>query len=154
VLQNILARIEIFQSDRKSQYSDGEVQNPMKAAISSALAEVQEEIAVIQMRVREKAIEIANETHAALMTLDSQLANELVPEFTPPTPAKWNGLFSINMTTDGIPLNKRGSGVRRLVLVNFLNQKLRGSLRTRLRETLSTLSKSLKHPNIRTISES
>jgi predicted ATP-dependent endonuclease of OLD family len=43
----------------------------------------------------------------------------LKPEFTPPTPAKWSGLFSVNLITDGIPLNKRGSGVRRLILVSF-----------------------------------
>jgi predicted ATP-dependent endonuclease of OLD family len=48
------------------------------------------------------------------------LASELTPKFTPPTPAKWTGLFSINLETEnGIPLNKRGSVVRRLVLVSF-----------------------------------
>jgi len=126
----------LFQSDRKSQDSDGEVQNPMKAAITAALAEVQEEVEAIQTRVREKAIEIANDTHAALMTLDSNLAKELVPEFTPPTPAKWNSLFSINMATDGIPLNKRGSGVRRLVLVSFFKAEAERKLNNSSRRSI------------------
>lgn len=55
-----------------------------------------------------------------MKSIDPALASELSPEFTPPTPAKWQGLFSVGLNTDsGIPLNKRGSGVRRLVLVSF-----------------------------------
>ncbi|WP_307867258.1 AAA family ATPase [Variovorax sp. E3] len=81
---------------------------------------MQNEIAAIQQKVTEKAVEIAQRTHEALKTIDPNLAKELNPQFTPPTAAKWIGLFSVNMDTDdGIPLNKRGSGVRRLVLVSF-----------------------------------
>lgn len=110
----------LFQSDRSSRDSDGEVQNPMKAAVAAAIAEVQTEIATIQQKVKEKAVEIAQRTHEALKTIDPNLAKELTPQFTPPTAAKWTGLFAVNMDTDdGIPLNKRGSGVRRLVLVSF-----------------------------------
>ena len=110
----------LFQSDRSSSDSDSEVQDPMKTAIATAIAEVQEDINKIQKKVQEKAVEIANNTHKALETIDKNLASRLDPKFTPPTPAKWNGLFSIQMDTeDGIPLNKRGSGVRRMILVSF-----------------------------------
>jgi predicted ATPase len=119
-LDSYLPLFALFQSDRSSRDSDGEVQNPMKAAVAAAIAEVQEEIAAIQQKVKEKAEEIARQTHEALKTIDPSLAKELSPQFTPPTPAKWTGLFAVNMDTDdGIPLNKRGSGVRRLVLVSF-----------------------------------
>jgi hypothetical protein len=110
----------LFQSDRSSRDSDGEVQNPMKVAVAAAIAEVQDDINRIQKKVQEKAELIARNTHEALKTLDANLAKELTPQFTPPTTAKWTGLFSVGMDTDdGIPLNKRGSGVRRLVLVSF-----------------------------------
>jgi putative ATP-dependent endonuclease of OLD family len=109
----------LFQSDRSSKDSDGEVQDPMKAAVNLAIAEVQNDIDKIQKKVQERTEEIANNTHKALQSIDSGLANSLKPEFTPPTPAKWSGLFSVNLITDGIPLNKRGSGVRRLILVSF-----------------------------------
>lgn len=109
----------LFQSDRSSKDSDGEVQDPMKSAIAVAIAEVQDDIDSIQKRVQSRTEEIANNTHEALKKIDSNLAKDLKPEFTPPTPAKWIGLFSVNLTTDGIPLNKRGSGVRRLILVSF-----------------------------------
>ncbi|MFM2479503.1 ATP-binding protein [Celerinatantimonas sp. MCCC 1A17872] len=109
----------LFQSDRSSKDSDGEVQDPMKAAVAAAISEVQDDIERIQKKVQERTEEIANNTHNALKTIDKNLASQLTPEFTPPTISKWTGLFSVNLMTDGIPLNKRGSGVRRLVLVSF-----------------------------------
>lgn len=121
----------LFQSDRNSTDSDGEVQNPMKAAVSAAIAEVQDDIERIELKVQEKAEEIASNTHDALKTIDENLASELTPQFTPPTPAKWTGLFSVNMTTNGgIPLNKRGSGVRRLILVSFFKAEAERKLKT------------------------
>ncbi|CAJ2850598.1 ATP-dependent OLD family endonuclease [Burkholderia pseudomallei] len=119
-LENYLPMYALFQSDRSSRDSDGEVQNPMRAAVAAAIAEVQDDINRIQEKVREKAELIAKITHEALKTIDPNLAKELTPQFMPPTAAKWTGLFSVGMDTDdGIPLNKRGSGVRRLVLVAF-----------------------------------
>lgn len=119
-LQAYLPMFALFQSDRNSKDSDGEVQTPMMAAVTQALAELQVEIDTIQAKVRQKAEEIAASTHEALKSIDPNLAKELTPQFTPPTPSKWKGLFSVNMETDdGIPLNKRGSGIRRLILVSF-----------------------------------
>ena len=118
-LDKYLPMFALFQSDRSSKDSDGEVQDPMKAAVATAIAEVQDDIERIQQRVKARTEEIANNTHKALETIDKTLASELVPDFIPPTPAKWTGLFSVSLSTDGIPLNKRGSGVRRLVLVSF-----------------------------------
>lgn len=118
-LDKYLPLFALFQSDRSSKDSDGEVQDPMKAAVSTAISEVREDIERIQKRVQARTEEIANNTLESLKTIDRTLATELVPDFIPPTLAKWAGLFSVNLSTDGIPLNKRGSGVRRLVLVAF-----------------------------------
>lgn len=119
-IESHLPTYALFQSDRSSSDSDGEVQNPMKVAIQEAISEVQEEIQEIQEKVREKATEIANQTHEALQAIDPSLANELTPTFATPAVSKWNSLFSIAMDTDaGISLNKRGSGVRRMILVVF-----------------------------------
>ncbi|WP_256575239.1 MULTISPECIES: ATP-binding protein [unclassified Pseudomonas] len=132
-----LPMFALFQSDRSSRDSDNEVQSPMKAAVAAAIAEVQEDIARIQAKVREKAEEIAKNTHAALATIDPNLASELTPEFTPPTPAKWQSLFSLGLNTDdGIPLNKRGSGVRRLVLVSFFKAEAERRLKTSTKRSI------------------
>ena len=115
-----LPTFALFQSDRNSQDSDGEVQNPMKMAIQEAISEVQGEIDIIQKKVQDKALDIARQTQDALKLIDINLANQLTPKFTPPLPSKWNSLFSIALDTDeGIALNKRGSGVRRMILVGF-----------------------------------
>lgn len=65
-LQVHLPLFALFQSDRSSKDSDGEVQTPMMAAVAQALAEVQGEIAEIQEKVKEKAEAIAKSTHEAL----------------------------------------------------------------------------------------
>ena len=136
-IESYLPMFALFQSDRSSKDSDEEVQSPMKAAVAAALAEVQADIAKIQQRVQEKAVEIAKNTHEALMTLDPGLASELNPEFSPPTPAKWQGLFSVGLNTEsGIPLNKRGSGVRRLVLVSFFKAEAERRLKTSNRRSI------------------
>ncbi|MDT4807052.1 AAA ATPase domain protein [compost metagenome] len=129
-LEPHLPLFALFQSDRSSRDSDGEVQNPMKAAIAAAIAEVQDDIERIQLKVREKAEQIARTTHEALKTIDPGLARDLTPQFAPPTAAKWTGLFSVSLDTDdGIALNKRGSGVRRLILVSFFKAEAERRLR-------------------------
>lgn len=130
-IDSYLPFFALFQSDRNSSDADNEVQDPMKAAITAALSEVQEDINRIQTKVREKAEEIAQNTYDALQKLDPRLAKTLAPQFTPPTPAKWNGLFTVKMDTeDGIPLNKRGSGVRRMILVSFFKAEAERRLRS------------------------
>lgn len=119
-IDSYLPNFALFQSDRNSQDSDGEVQNPMKAAIQEAISEVQNDINDIQEKIKEKAEAIANDTYDALKGIDPQLASQLIPRFSSPTASKWNSLYSISMDTDeGIALNKRGSGVRRMILVGF-----------------------------------
>ena len=136
-IESHLPIFALFQSDRSSRDSDDEVQNPMKAAVAAAIAEVQDDIARIQQKVQEKAEEIANSTHEALKTIDPNLAKELKPEFTPPTAAKWIALFSLSLNTDsGIPLNKRGSGVRRMVLVSFFKAEAARRLQSSNRRSI------------------
>lgn len=136
-IDSYLPIFALFQSDRSSSDSDNEVQDPMKAAIATAISEVQKEINDIQQKVREKAEEIANNTHKALKEIDENLASKLDPKFNPPTPARWNGLFSIQLDTDdGIPLNKRGSGVRRMILVSFFKAEAERRLKSSSKQNI------------------
>ncbi|TFC87185.1 DUF2813 domain-containing protein [Cryobacterium sp. TmT2-59] len=110
----------LFQSDRASRDSDSEVQDPMKLAVIAALAEVsvQEKLNDVIDAVRQHATELATRTHTALSKLDADLAKQLVPTFK--AEPRWASLFSVALEgDDGIPINKRGSGVRRLILVSF-----------------------------------
>ncbi|WP_216824941.1 ATP-binding protein [Roseovarius sp. EL26] len=119
-LESYLPIFALFQSDRASKDSDDEVQNPLKGAIKAAIAEAAIQIRQIEALVKEKSEEIARLIHAALMEIDPKLAGSLSPIYKPPLSSKWAGLFSIGMeTNNGIALNKRGSGVRRMILVSF-----------------------------------
>ena len=119
-LSEHLPLFALFQSDRASRDSDAEVQDPMKLAIATALAEpeIQHKLSEIVDAVRAKAVELAERTHQTLKKIDPGLAGQLTPEFK--ADPKWAGLFSLALNSDqGIPVNKRGSGVRRLILVSF-----------------------------------
>lgn len=122
--KSILKQIEanlplyvLFRADRPSTDQDAEVQDPMKIAVREALDALQDEIEVIKTRVRDKSIEVANRTLDKLREFDPQLASALTPSFAEP---KLDTAFKLTLLgDDGIPVNKRGSGVRRLVLFSF-----------------------------------
>lgn len=108
----------LFRSDRASQDGDEEVQNPLGFAIAQALKEMEADLKRIEDAVRTRAEDVANRTLAKLNEMDSRLASELKPFFK--ADPKLNNVFKFGLAGDnGIPINKRGSGVRRLILLNF-----------------------------------
>lgn len=117
-LEKWMPQFALFKSDRESSDSDKEVTDPMKIAVNTAIAELAQELAVIQASVKAKAIEVADRTLAKLQEMNPALANELTPDFK--AEPKWSGLFNLTLSSDrNIPINKRGSGVRRLIVLNF-----------------------------------
>ncbi len=108
----------LFQSDRPSRDEDDEIQDPMKAAVSEAIKSVQSQIEQIKEAVQRSALDVANRTLDKLREMNPSLASKLMPDFK--TEPKWDGLFKLTLRDqDQIPINKRGSGVRRLILINF-----------------------------------
>lgn len=117
-LKRWMPQFALFKSDRESNDADKEITDPMKIAVNSAIAELTAELAIIQQRVMTKAVDVANRTLAKLKEMNPALANELTPDFK--TEPKWSGLFSLTLSSDrNIPVNKRGSGIRRLIVLNF-----------------------------------
>jgi predicted ATPase len=109
----------LFRSDRASSDQDPEVQNPMKLAIQSALANLMADLDEITRKVEKMADETAQRTLEQMKASypDLELASVLKPQFRKPS---WANVFKLDLESDdGIPLNKRGSGVRRLVLLSF-----------------------------------
>lgn len=116
-LREELPLFVLFRADRPSTDQDAEVQNPMKVAVQAALEELAPEIDALKQRVREKSIEVADRTLDKLHDFDARLADSLSPEFADP---KLDNAFKLSLVGDnGIAVNKRGSGVRRLVLFSF-----------------------------------
>jgi len=120
-LRKYLPAFALFKSDRASTDADPEAQDPLKAAVKEAIKAKEAELAAITEYVRNEVQKIANSTLEKLREMDPSLATQLNPTFTPP---KWDSLFKASITSDDdIPINKRGSGVRRLILLNFFRAK-------------------------------
>ena len=117
-LSGYLPEYALFRADRPSTDEDSEVQDPLKVAIKQAMEEVEETLDAVKQEVREKTLDVANRTIEKLAEFDDSLASKLRPDFK--TEPKWDGLFKLSLTgDDDIPVNKRGSGVRRLILFSF-----------------------------------
>ncbi|MBT4790660.1 MAG: AAA family ATPase [Halobacteriovoraceae bacterium] len=117
-IQKYLPLYALFQSDRQSRDDDKEVVDPMKIAIQQALSELNDEIEHIKTEVRNRAIETANRTLGKLNEMSPELASQLIPEFK--AEPKFESQFKLTIVSDDqIPINKRGSGIRRLILLNF-----------------------------------
>jgi len=117
-LQEDIPTFALFKADRPSRDDDAEVQDPMKLAVDEAVKLVKKELERIKEIVKEKATEVAQRTLEKLKEMNPSLAKELSPNFK--AEPKWNSLFKLTLTGDNqIPINKRGSGTRRLILINF-----------------------------------
>jgi putative ATP-dependent endonuclease of the OLD family len=120
-LKKYLPLYSLFKSDRPGSDQDPEAQDPLKTAVREALKSKEAELAQIFAHVRSEVQKIADSTLKKLREMDSNLASELKPTFSDP---KWDSLFKASITSDDdIPINKRGSGVKRLVLLNFFRAK-------------------------------
>ena len=116
-LEKHLPAFALFQSDRSSKDGDSEIQQPLKAAIAEAVKAAHAECGAVQEIVGKHLLEVATRTLAKLREMDAELASTLIPKFDRP---KWESIFKVTLDTqDNIPVNKRGSGVRRLILLNF-----------------------------------
>lgn len=120
-LKKHLPVFALFKSDRPSTDQDDEAQDPMKAAIKEAIKKQEDTLNDIEAKVKAEVQEIANRTVEKIREMNPELASQLTPRVSK---KKWDSLFSVNLTGDEeIPINKRGSGTRRLILLNFFRAK-------------------------------
>ncbi|MCK8620759.1 AAA family ATPase [Apilactobacillus kunkeei] len=128
VIHANLPMYQLFKSDRSNTDADSEIQDPIKAIIKTALLhkDIQDKLVDISSDIEESVTNITNKTLVMLREMDNSLSNDLNADFKQPN---WSSVFKFNLDTDsGIPLNKRGSGVRRLILLNFFRAEARRKL--------------------------
>lgn len=107
----------LFQSDRTNSDNDSEVQNPLKIATKKALAEIEDQLKNIVEQINKKVSVIAEDTINKLKDFNGDIAEKLKAKLNHKS---WDSLFSFQIEDDnGIPLNKRGSGIRRLILLSY-----------------------------------
>lgn len=120
-LRKSLPSYALFKSDRQSTDQDSEAQDPMKAAIKEAIKGQEERLEKIADYVEKEVKSIAEKTVSKIKEMDPALANQLKPRFSAPN---WAGIFKVSLTgDDDVPINKRGSGIRRMILLNFFRAK-------------------------------
>jgi predicted ATPase len=128
LLQKEMPTFALFRADRQSRDDDDEVTNPFDTAIKDAVKSLETELNAIKEKVQEKVEEVAKRTLDKLREMDPRLAEELRPEFK--TEPKWAS-FKLSLTDHrDIPINKRGSGVRRIILLNFFRAESERRQRT------------------------
>jgi predicted ATP-dependent endonuclease of OLD family len=115
-LEAIFPQYYIFRVDRQTSDSDSEAKDPMQLAVKEAQKEFQEEITVLQTKIQQRVDEVAARALEKLHEMDATLASQLNPVLK--SAPKW--AFDYKIQDDrGVSINKRGSGTRRLVLLNF-----------------------------------
>ncbi|WP_143539004.1 ATP-dependent nuclease [Rodentibacter ratti] len=128
--KNIYSKIEeymplyaLFQSDRDNSDDNKEVTDPMKLAVQEALKSVEDELNEIKRIVKDKATETANRTLEKLKEMDPSIASTLSVDFK--VDPKFDNAFKLSIASDdNISINKRGSGIRRLILLNFFRAEV------------------------------
>lgn len=115
-IQDYLPTYALFKADRESSDVDPEAKNPLQQAVKDAQAVLQTQISALESEIEASVLDVANRTLDKLREMAPELANELTPRFK--DKPKWTFNFTLD-GENGIPINKRGSGVRRLILLNF-----------------------------------
>lgn len=122
-LKNYMPLYSLFQSDRANSDGDDEIQNPMKLAVKEILkdARLKESLDKVAKEVEKKLKEVSDKTLEKLKEMNPDIADSLNPVIPTTESLKWFDVFkNVSITGDeDIPINKRGSGVKRLILLNF-----------------------------------
>lgn len=137
-LQKYLPLYSLFQSDRKNSDGDSEVQDPLKEAVKEILQdeELRHTLDEVAATVESKLREVSTRTLEKLREMSPDIASTLNPVIPSSNSLKWADVFkSVSITSDeNIPINKRGSGSKRLILLNFF----RAEVERRRNETNAT----------------
>lgn len=122
-IASFLPVYSLFQADRQNSDKDTEIQDPLKMAVAQFFQddELQATLNRVAIQVEQRLREVSNRTLAKLREMDPSIADSLKPVIPPVSTTKWAKVFDgVSMAADeDIPINKRGSGVKRLILLNF-----------------------------------
>ncbi len=127
-LQKYLPLYSLFQSDRKNSDGDSEVQDPLKEAVKEILKDetLQNTLTEVASTVEKKLKEVSKRTLKKLQEMNPEIANSLNPIIPAANSLKWSDVFkNVSIAGDeNIPINKRGSGSKRLILLNFFRAEV------------------------------
>jgi len=122
-LNKYLPIYALFQSDRKNIDQDAEIQDPLKIKIEQVFKKehIQKALEDIAKEVNNEIREIADLIIHKFKEI-STIETSIYPDIPNVSDLKWKDVYK-NLgfkAEDGIPLNKKGSGFRRIVLLSSL----------------------------------
>lgn len=122
-LEHYLPMYSLFQSDRKNSDGDSEIQDPLKEAVKIIMGDtaIQQKLDEVAVEVSSKLNEVSQRTLQKLQEINPEIANNLNPVIPSTNNLKWVDVFkNVSISSDeDIPINKRGSGIKRLILLSF-----------------------------------
>lgn len=109
---------------------------------------MQGKISALEQEIQDSVLDVAERTLDKLREMAPELANELTPRFK--EKPKWTFNFTLD-GENGIPINKRGSGVRRLILLNFFRAEAEKAVSGTQRNVIYAIEEpeTSQHPNYR-----
>lgn len=118
-LKLYLPSYSLFRADRENSDKDSEVQDPIKEAVKQIIQSQREELSKISEEVTKYLKDVSARTLEKVKEMNPEIATSLHP--TLPDKLKWEDVFKgVSIVGDkDVPLNKRGSGIRRLILLSF-----------------------------------
>ena len=119
-LKKVLPVFSLFKTDRSFDDKDGDIKDPLQSAIDEALAlsDIRDLLDQIETKVKEFATDVADRTIEKLKQFDESISERLKSEFG--KNPNYSKIFDLTLLNENnIPLNKRGSGIRRLVILSF-----------------------------------
>lgn len=123
-----LPLFSLFQSDRQNSDKDSEIQDPLQDAVKEILRdeEILQHLQTVADKVKRKLTDVSQRTLEKLREMDAGIADSLNPYIPSADSLNWKDVFKkVSITGDeNIPINKRGSGTRRLILLNFFRAEV------------------------------
>lgn len=117
-----LPLFSLFKSDRINSDKEAEIQDPLSFAVKRAVDSKLNEFKNLENQIYDDIKEVAERTIKQLKQFDDTLAEQL--KFSSDS-CKWESVFKYSLNDEkGISINKRGSGVRRLILLSFFRAEL------------------------------
>ena len=126
-LERYMPIYSLFQSDRSNSDKDKEAQDPLKEAVKEIFSnqEILDKLTEVAEEVKAKLQSVTSATLAKISEMNPEIAQTLSPSIPSVESLKWADVFkNVSITSDNeIEINKRGSGVKRLILLNFFRAK-------------------------------
>lgn len=120
-IKNLLPVFSLFKADRIGSDQDSEAKDPMKVIVKEVIQSKIDQLEAITKEVEVEVEAMARKTIDKVVEMNRDLEKQLEPKISA---ENWDRLFSVNLASeDGIKVNKRGSGTRKLILLNFFRVK-------------------------------